>query len=323
MKNKCFQILNKLHIKKSNGDILYDYDFNAFSADKIPLIFMLSAVYIPYGLSLLLSVVFLSIGISIPNYINLAWELINIVSLTIGFYLIWTNSPDTPREMVNTGVIAFYIFAYIQLISIFIYSIVVSLIGMKNISLSSVIVTIIVDLASFLIVILICPRIRNRMIRTIKEDYKRYLIICLIFIIIGTGLSLAFGAIQNLITKNTSINQNNLNDLLKSVTGIILLFFLSVMIAPLIEEVVCRHSIFMLTGNKFLGFLTSFFYFIGLHVTSGGLDWQSSIGYIGGSFILCAVFYYSNFNVTYSITVHSMMNLVAFIILVEHVPGLS
>ena len=136
-----------------------------------------------------------------------------------------------------------------------------------------------------------------------------YCFLVLGFLIAANILNVIFNGLKNLTF--FSANQNGLNQFYKTFLTTLIFGFMTIILAPLFEELTTRHGIYLLSSNKFLGFLASSIYFAGMHVASFG-DWENIISYLGASITLSLVFIIMNGNVMYCITTHSLLNVVAF-----------
>ncbi len=175
-------------------------------------------------------------------------------------------------------------------------------------------IQVLVELLGVIIIFLTTKKLWKRFIETYKDGWVFY-----ITIIVGYASIVLFNYLFNFIsisnTKLLSDNQDSLNKLLDTTWTTILLGVFTLIVAPFFEELTTRNGIFILSGNKWIGYVGSILYFAGMHVQDAG-DWQDITEYLAASIILTSVFMVSNGNVGYTITLHSIVNLVSFVQLV-------
>lgn len=85
------------------------------------------------------------------------------------------------------------------------------------------------------------------------------------------------------------------------------------MVAPLAEELACRHAWFIGSGSRYAAFFTAPIYFGYLHVQSG--DVEHILTYVISGFVLTTIFNYNRGNVVYSWVVHAGFNFLVFALL--------
>ncbi len=152
----------------------------------------------------------------------------------------------------------------------------------------------------------------KRIINTYKDNsFYLSVAIAVPLTLIATNLISKIGDVFGF-TVLLSDNQDSLNVLLNTIPGTITLGIFTLIIAPITEELTTRHGIFVMTSNKWLGFFASFIYFSGMHVSEYG-DWNDIFDYLGAAISLAFLFLVSNGNVTFTITTHSLINLIAYI----------
>jgi len=142
-----------------------------------------------------------------------------------------------------------------------------------------------------------------------KDSYYCFLVIG--FIVIFNLLNLIITNLTSL--KFLSKNQDSLTQFYKTTFSIIIFGLFTIIVAPIFEELTTRHGVFLLSGNKILGFFASSIFFAGMHVSTSG-DWASITSYLAAGFVLSAIFIFLNGNVAYAITTHSIINIIAFTI---------
>lgn len=120
-----------------------------------------------------------------------------------------------------------------------------------------------------------------------------------------------FVFINDAIGDKKSANQTEIEKFLSSISGKMGLFIMVVITAPLLEELATRHSIFMLSRYRWLGFFISSFYFAWMHVRLAG-DIQNIFSYLGFSLSLSLLFIFGRENVTYPFIVHLINNLISY-----------
>ncbi|MGL4616756.1 MAG: lysostaphin resistance A-like protein, partial [Mycoplasmoidaceae bacterium] len=125
----------------------------------------------------------------------------------------------------------------------------------------------------------------------------------LAFSILG-GITLGIGGGQ-------SDNESNIQNSLNSPYAITVMFFVIVIVAPLIEEFVFRSAIAEVTSNKWWAWPISTIFFAFVHISSSG-DWINILAYIPMG-LISGFFYYKFRNITFPILLHFGNNLIAFI----------
>ncbi len=173
------------------------------------------------------------------------------------------------------------------------------------------------EIISIVGIFLLDKKLWKRFINTYKDGWYFPIIVFL-----GTFgiylLTFIFGLIP--ISSSSSNNQDSLNKLLDSVWTIILLGVFTILVAPVMEELTTRNGIFLLTGNKWLGFVTASVYFAGMHVNQSG-DWNNILDYLGAGIGLSLIFMFANGNPAYDISSHSILNIISFTtLLIQHHP---
>ncbi|WP_339022927.1 CPBP family intramembrane glutamic endopeptidase [Spiroplasma endosymbiont of Crioceris asparagi] len=163
--------------------------------------------------------------------------------------------------------------------------------------------------------------IREIFIETFKKSWK----LILITTFFGVLLTLFSTFIVNLIHSSQSVNQESLTRGLKSAASpsktllIISLFLFTVLVAPLFEEIICRHLINMFVSNQTWGFIFSALFFAAIHIMQSG-DFENILSYLAPAIVLTAFFSLSGGNIAYSWPIHSIYNMVVLIIEITN-PG--
>ena len=200
-----------------------------------------------------------------------------------------------------------YIIKLISSIFIFLFiSIFYSVINIKYTHLNSNVIYLINSFTILICLILVY-------FKEIKEDIKNFklknLSISLKYYIIGLTIYFIYQLIiSKTITSNIPSNEEMVRNLFK--TNIFIAFVSSCFLAPILEEILFRFTLFKCTKNKYIFLLTSSILFSLFHVT----NLQSIIqifflcSYLILSFTLSYILYKSK-NICNSILVHSIHNL--------------
>ncbi|WP_342252657.1 lysostaphin resistance A-like protein [Spiroplasma endosymbiont of Amphibalanus improvisus] len=306
----------KWQIPKTNTNNYHEINFKNIDTNPTGLVFFFTTIIAPLFLSLLNFLIWKDN--SSNDYILFVQSILTWIIIGVGFYVI--QKQIGKDEMFRNGAMAFYFFYYIPNAVALIFSLVLSLLGISEYSTTLLLTfSIIGDLVPLIMCFVMMPIFKNKMINTLKNDWKIFLIAITAFIFLTFILSSLFSEIQHIITPNSnSNNQNDLTDL-DSWWDKILLFILTIMVAPFIEEMATRHGIFALSSNRWFAFFSSILFFAGMHITSSN-DWTHIIGYLGGSIALTTCFMIARDNVTYSIFTHMGINLISYILILA-VPG--
>jgi len=200
-----------------------------------------------------------------------------------------------------------YIIKLISSIFIFLFiSIFYSVINIKYTHLNSNVIYLINSFTILICLILVY-------FKEIKEDIKNFklknLSISLKYYIIGLTIYFIYQLIiSKTITSNIPSNEEMVRNLFK--TNIFIAFVSSCFLAPILEEILFRFTLFKCTKNKYIFLLTSSILFSLFHVT----NLQSIVqifflcSYLILSFTLSYILYKSK-NICNSILVHSIHNL--------------
>ena len=200
-----------------------------------------------------------------------------------------------------------YIIKLISSIFIFLFiSIFYSVINIKYTHLNSNVIYLINSFTILICLILVY-------FKEIKEDIKNFklknLSISLKYYIIGLTIYFIYQLIiSKTITNNIPSNEEMVRNLFKS--NIFIAFISACFLAPILEEILFRFTLFKCTNNKYIFLLTSSILFSLFHVT----NLQSIVqifflcSYLILSFTLSYILYKSK-NICNSILVHSIHNL--------------
>lgn len=200
-----------------------------------------------------------------------------------------------------------YIIKLISSIFIFLFiSIFYSVINIKYTHLNSNVIYLINSFTILICLILVY-------FKEIKEDIKNFklksLSISLKYYIIGLTIYFIYQLIiSKTITSNIPSNEEMVRNLFKA--NIFIAFISACFLAPILEEILFRFTLFKCTNNKYIFLLTSSILFSLFHVT----NLQSIVqifflcSYLILSFTLSYILYKSK-NICNSILVHSIHNL--------------
>ena len=296
-------------LKPTLVDRASPFDFKLVNIRNTGYIFIGTAIFAPFFISILISYLFTH-----NEYALVGMNFISWIIVAVGSYFVIGGAQN---EIMRSGAIAFYYFYFIPNM----VGLIIGIIA-KSFQPSASALTTINLLTSLLaagITIFITyktsPFIFKKIKLTFKQDYKRLLLVGLIAIIVVFLFNFIFGYLQSLITSTPSKNQENLVKGLGKWWNIVILSIYTVFVAPIIEELACRHGIFSLTGNKWIAFVASTIFFAGMHVTSTG-DWEHIMGYLGAALALGMLFMVVNGNVTYNIIAHGGLNCITTILII-------
>ncbi|WP_348736428.1 CPBP family intramembrane glutamic endopeptidase [Spiroplasma endosymbiont of Ammophila pubescens] len=294
-------------LKPTLVDRAAPFDFNLVKLKNTGYIFLGTAIFAPFFINILISYMFTHNEYALAGMNFISW-----IIVAIGSYFVISGAQN---EIMRSGAIAFYYFYFIpNIIGLVIGTIVNQFHPSDSVKTTINLLTLIIaGLVTIFILYLSSPLIFEKIKLTLKQDCKRFFVVCSISIIAVFSIHLFFVYLQSLITATTSNNQNNLIKGLDKWWNIAFLFIYTILIAPVVEELATRHGIFSLSGNKWLGFVASTIFFTGMHVAGTG-DWEHFIGYIGASLTLGMLFFIVNGNVTYTIIPHVGYNCIVVIL---------
>ncbi|AGM24883.1 CPBP family intramembrane glutamic endopeptidase [Spiroplasma chrysopicola] len=301
-------------VKPGLVDQASPFDFKLVSLKSVGYIFILTAIIGPFLINILLNYLFDHTATANLGALILSW----IIS-GVGSYFVFSRTND---KMFRSGAIAFYLFYFVPAIVSLIFSLIIGSF-LANLAtevkgLINIIVGMIGNGIAIGLTYYFCPQLFKKIKLTFKKDYLRVLIIVPIAIIAAFALNYLFGFIQGLITGGTSNNQESLVNGVDKWWYALALAIYTILLAPVIEEFACRHGIFSLVGDRWVALACSTIYFAGMHVSTSG-DWEHIIGYLGGALALGSLFMITWGNVTYTILTHAGMNLISFILIVNHI----
>lgn len=241
-----------------------------------------------------------------------------------------SETKRTSYEPGYTNTNSWLIIALYILVSLFI-SIIVS-----SISKSDTASAINLFLANFVVILVFLlgfPEIRENISDTFKikdkDLVKKYAIYALAGVVGYYIINMIFGFMMAGIYSSTSGNEiwtywtdlstANQEAVEKSVKAIPWLGFFSVVIlAPIVEEIVFRKAIFDLNSNKVMAIVVSSLVFGLIHIVSSigsPDDMWFTLTYIIIGATLSTVYYKTDEQLVYSMSVHMTINLVAYIVL--------
>ena len=295
-------------LKPTLVDRAAPFDFNLVKLRNTGYIFLSTAIFAPFFINILISYMFAHNEYALAGMNFISW-----IIVAAGSYFVISGAQN---EIMRSGAIAFYYFYFIpNIIGLVIGTIANQFHPAVSVKTTiNLLASIIAGLVTIFILYRSSPSIFKKIKLTLKQDYKRILVVCPIGIIAIFSIHLLFVYLQSLITTTISNNQNNLIVGLDKWWNIVFLFIYTICIAPIVEELATRHGIFSLSGNKWLGFVSSIIFFAGIHVAGTG-DWEHIIGYIGASLTLGMLFLIVNGNVTYTIIPHAGYNFIVAILM--------
>ncbi|WP_338967420.1 type II CAAX prenyl endopeptidase Rce1 family protein [Spiroplasma endosymbiont of Lonchoptera lutea] len=304
-------------IPKTFVDDLQVYNYKLFSKVSTCL-FLITVFALPIIFDLLRIYV-----LNNNNYIFL-FLILNLVSY--GFSFGWLMAEDA-KKFINSGAWAIYLFVASQTVSKILFAIFIKTsplfyeqVGNKieltnaGYALSSFIQSI-TGLVTIFIILFFSKQLASKIGNTLLYNVLLVAIVIIISLLIIFQVTTVFKFINDAIGTKKSANQTEIEKSLSIISGKIGLFIMVVITAPLLEELATRHSIFMLSRYRWLGFFISSFYFAWMHVRLAG-DIQNIFSYLGFSLLLSLLFIFSRENVTYSFVIHLINNLISYTVLV-------
>ncbi|UZQ29320.1 MAG: CPBP family intramembrane metalloprotease [Spiroplasma phoeniceum] len=284
------------------------FDFNLVKLKNTGCIFLGTAIFVPFFINIIISYIFTNNEYALAGMNFISW-----IIVAVGSYFVIGGAKN---EIMRLGAIAFYSFYFIpNIICLVALTIVNRFHPYDSLKTTINLLTLIIaGLMTIFILYRSSPLIFKKIKLTLKKDFNRLFVVCSISIIAVFSIHLFFVYLQSLITATTSNNQNNLIKGLDKWWNIAFLFIYTILIAPVVEELATRHGVFILSGNKWLGFVSSTIFFAGMHVAGTG-DWEHFIGYIGTSLTLGMIFIIVNGNVTYTIILHAGYNCIVAILM--------
>lgn len=148
---------------------------------------------------------------------------------------------------------------------------------------------------------------------SLKESAWVYLLtIVSVGVFFFYGLNFIFGLVQRQIDSSLSSNQSSINNATNTALGIAYIFFLSVILAPIVEEYIYREVIIKLGDYKLHGYLLSTFMFGFAHIELG-FDWSHLLVYLPLGFVN-GLIYWKIKNIVPCILIHFIANFLAFFV---------
>lgn len=153
-------------------------------------------------------------------------------------------------------------------------------------------------------------------ISSFKHDFLKIILLSSLFWILTPLFQIVIAYLLNffhIYLPNNSKNEDLIRKEIASSTAlqITLLFISIVILAPLLEEIIFRQSLFSIFDSKKLAIFVSVLIFSAVHVIYMG-DIVSIFAYIPMSLSLSLLFYFSGQKLSYSIFFHFVNNLIAF-----------
>ncbi|AGR41816.1 CPBP family intramembrane glutamic endopeptidase [Spiroplasma diminutum] len=191
---------------------------------------------------------------------------------------------------------------------------------------SSILITIFTELIILILAAVYNKKFFKRLKETFKTKWKELIVVTLIgtilLFLISTFLfsnlieTKLFGLpeSQNEINLKKMLNGENGNGV--KISAIILLFILTVVLAPICEELCMRDSFNLNASNRWLGFVGSAMFFGFIHY-GPSFDFEHFLSYTSAGFILSGIFLFTKGNATYTWTLHLTNNLIAFILVLS------
>ncbi|AUM62361.1 CPBP family intramembrane glutamic endopeptidase [Spiroplasma monobiae] len=287
------------------------------------MIFLSTVLIIPFILSIMVS--FIQPG----EQGKINFQILYLVSVCVGLIF---NCIRNKNGLFKGGYLWIYIFILApQVIGVLISSITLAIFelteenkGVVN-SFVSVVTMIVTEIIIIALVLKFDRKIFKRIIETFKTKWKELLVVSIFGLIL---LSIIVTIIINWLIETLwfglgeSSNQEALKSILNGDYGktiriayIIPLFILTVVTAPLAEEICMRNSFNLNASNRWLGFVGSAMFFGFIHY-GPAFDFEHILSYSAAGFILSGIFLYTKGNMTYSWTIHLLNNLLAFILII-------
>lgn len=303
-----------IQFPKTQTEHYLPLNFKIFDWRKIGFVFLLTSIFVPILIDALFAIIYSNKAES-PS-INSLRLLLRLAIIIIPGIII--GSKVGFGRSLKSGGAAFYIYVITQnVIGFFLGGIVVALfkgLSADTNNLILAILNIIADLLPLIFILLFCDYFIHKWKLIWKFNRKRFLIFTPLAIAFAILMNLAFGYLQGLISPGESANQQTINNIMNTWYNTLLIGILTIIIAPLVEEMAMRHGIFTLSGNPMLGWIASCLFFAELHISSSN-NWSHIIAYLGGGLALTTIFVVFQYNVYISILAHAGMNSAAFIMI--------
>ncbi|AAT75922.1 CAAX amino terminal membrane bound protease [Mesoplasma florum L1] len=316
LKNFMKSSLNKMRFQDQLPEEV-KFKFNVFNPLIDGIIFATSVLFVPLIVLIILKfTINANTEEDTQSIINLVFVSVQIFCSAIGCFVLYKRDNELFTRTNAFGIYAFIVLPFLFVIILGSLFLALSGWNSKNNPVATQFVSmtlqIIAEVVVGIILFIKVPFLKDRIFLTLKKEWKKVIVVVLIMTIVLFAVSFGLSFIE----KETA-NQNALSEIYKNssitvkIFYSILLFIFSVVVAPLVEELAFRDSIFTGVGNKWFAMIISSLAFAMVHVGMG--DVQNIYIYLIPSIILSATFIYTEGNVTYSWLVHLGSNLITFI----------
>lgn len=293
----------------------FAFDLYRFKIDGI--VFLVTGLIVPFISLLLFRFVGGMNGSKGSEWLPLVNLLIGIICSVVA--IVYFYQKDS-RLFIKSGLFIFYAFQILPSLVMLIFSPIVGMVNNNKeiLNLVSLWLQILAEVLILAFAMWWVTDLKDRIIMTFKKNWKMVLIVFAVGTIVMVGISLLFGwATKNTPLSGNSENQNSLTDLLNSeslaikILAVISLFALTILVAPLVEELAARQAWSIGVANRTIAWITSAIFFGMMHVSMG--DVEHILDYFLAGLILSTIFNIGRGNVTYSWVAHAGSNLVALI----------
>jgi len=310
-KEKTQQALEKMQLPKRLVNEVRPFYFRVYNFKTDGLIFLTTTLLVPF-------ICLLIFRFTISN--SDTRNLVIMIAYTISNIVGWVVLHKRDSQLLKSSALIFYFYS---ILVTFLGSIAVAIISgfltEKANEYATILILIIQNLTYILLAFYYINNLKQRVIQTIKQNWKMLLLSSLIVAALVFAISGPFyDWIYKLIFNKQQEDSNNQSTLIGNGSGIIkaiLLIIVTVFLAPLYEEIVYRHLWFTGIGNKTVGILSSALIFAMMHVLSG--DVENIVSYFIAGLFFAGIFTIARGNVTYSWFSHMFYNLIAVIILLS------
>lgn len=284
------------------------------------MIFAASALFFPFLFTLICFLVF---NLSTNQTTQLTVNLVQMVSIAVGFSVLYARN----KSYIVSGKGWLFFYTIIPTCIVLVLGqVVISLFGGGDtaIALGGMLLNIIGTGVVLLLILLIDKKLVVYIKESFQKHWKSLVVTGIIGAIILIAAQYGTGAMESLWTSSTSKNQDNIIGILKKDSGAsvgektiygILIGIYTMLLAPLVEELVFRYCWNLNTANKWFGFITSALYFGYLHYGVTG-DFEHALSYTCAGFVLGGVFLFTKGNVVASWMAHFLNNAFAFIVII-------
>lgn len=319
---------NKWQIKQNESTKQYAFLFKIYNQKTDGIIFLITSLGIPLIALFLFRFVgqmgTVGVNPTTNGYLQMGYMMVSIISAVVGLIIFYLRDA---KLLIKSGLIIFYLFQLIPIGMSLLGSLILAVSFGEQSGTNEIAIMlglwfqIIGEIIVVIYAIFYVTDLKQRIITTFKTDWKRLLMIVTIGTIVMVGICIfAWGAIvKGTIFGQQSNNQDQLEKLLKSsnkliqVFYIISLFCLTILVAPITEELATRNAWYVGSGNRITAWLTSALFFAMIHVSTG--DLENLLNYFIAGFILSSIFNLTRGNVTYSWLIHGGYNLTTLIII--------